>query len=75
MIDNFEQVDLSIMPILDNHYALSFYPDMKISYKWYRIILLVKYEEGLDGVHDFVSTCGVSSYMKVLYELLGKNFK
>ncbi|CAD8181469.1 unnamed protein product [Paramecium octaurelia] len=74
LIDNYKDVEAAVMTKMDEQYKLTFYKDQKTGYKWYRLVLLVKYDQALEGVHDFVSKVGVSSYLKVLYDLLGQNY-
>ncbi|CAD8097749.1 unnamed protein product [Paramecium sonneborni] len=74
LIDNSGLVEKTVLATMDQKYVLTFYKDQKIAYKWYRLVLLVEYREALEGVHDFVSKVGVSSYLKVLYDLLGYHY-
>lgn len=56
---------------MEKTYKYSECKDKKITYKWVRLVALVKYDEALEEVHYFVSNVGVSSYLKVLYDILG----
>ncbi|CAD8150233.1 unnamed protein product [Paramecium octaurelia] len=75
ILDNYAKLTHQRLKELDDYYKLSGTKSgPKIAFKWYKTVILCKYDPGLDAVHAFLQSLGVRSYVVGTYEVLIPNY-
>ncbi|CAD8081833.1 unnamed protein product [Paramecium sonneborni] len=75
IMSNWEKLNKEKIKELENFYKFSGAKQgVQIGFKWYRTIVLCKYEDSFWAVRQFLQSLGVRSYIVGIYEVLIQNY-